>query len=247
MNTLFQPEIKEVVGLLITGNEVLFGKTKDTNGPFMAAHFRSLGIAVEQIMICGDNETQLLDCLTYLSAKCTTVIMTGGLGPTSDDLTAQLVAQYLDLPVQFFPEAWEACVQAFGRFGRTDVPESNKKQALLPAGSQLIPNNIGTAVGFIAQGQIKIICLPGVPFELEPMFLNTVLPLFKGADGTFFSKTWQVFYMGESSMQLRLNELEQKTKAGFPDAVISYQAHAGSVTYSLTYPCLPIALQNSFF
>lgn len=81
-------------GLLITGNEVLSAKTKDTNGPFIGMHLRRIGVTVRASMMCGDMETDLIDCLNYLAEKCDVILMTGGLGPTSDDLTADVVSRF---------------------------------------------------------------------------------------------------------------------------------------------------------
>ena len=239
--------------LLITGNEVLFGKTRDTNGPFMAAKLRGAGLRVERILICGDDAHQLQAALVSLSEISDVILMTGGLGPTSDDLTAQVVGSFFGSELRFFPKAWEACVEAFARLGRTEVPESNRKQAMLPAEAQLIPNLVGTAVGFsvkktlpVPSKVVQVVCLPGVPFELEPMFVDSVLPSLRISECELFSQSWQVFQLGESLMQEKLNELEAITHKRFPDTVLSYQAHAGSVTYSLTYPSLPSSKKQDF-
>ena len=86
-------------GLLITGNEVLSAKTKDTNGPFIGMHLRKIGVSVRASMMCGDYENDLLDCLNYLAEKSDIIFMTGGLGPTSDDLTADVVAKFFGIPI----------------------------------------------------------------------------------------------------------------------------------------------------
>jgi len=229
-------------GMLITGNEVLSAKTKDTNGPFMGMHFRKAGISVRASMMCGDNEKDLLDCLNYLAEKCDIILMTGGLGPTSDDLTAEVVAKFFSLPLLFNQEAWDACVDFFIKSGRNSIPESNKKQAKLPKNCELMANKFGTACGFITSGNkfgktVTIYSLPGVPYEMEAMFLNYVLPNLVKNAATPMTFSWQVFNLGESFMQSAINQAETSLLHHFPNSTISYQAHPNYVTYSVSlYP-----------
>lgn len=227
------------IGLLITGNELLSFKTKDTNGPFMGMHLRKIGMPVRSSMMCGDNEEDILDCLDYLSKRCQIIFTTGGLGPTSDDLTAQVVAKFFDVETVYYEEAWQNCLEAYRRFNRYQIPESNKKQAYLPEGSTIIPNKVGTAVGFNVSGKkngklVSICSLPGVPFEMEDMFLKEVFPDLVSKSIPAVTKTWQIFSMGESAMQSAINDAEKNLHALFPESSISYQAHAGYVTYSAT-------------
>lgn len=228
------------VGLLITGNEVLYAKTRDTNGPFMASRLVSQGVPVVATMTCADDRAELVDCLTYLSGKCDAIVTTGGLGPTADDLTAEVVAAFFQRPTAFHTDAWAHCVSYFQKLGRPDVPESNKKQAQLPQGAALIPNPNGTAVGFMSEGHVvsgrhvKVYALPGVPYELEPMFLDFVLPELTRSGLPPVVHVWQVLGVGESAMQQALGDLEHRFRGAFPDATVSYQAHFGYITYSLT-------------
>ncbi|RDB35662.1 MAG: competence/damage-inducible protein A [Spirobacillus cienkowskii] len=229
-------------GILITGNEVLSAKTKDTNGPFMGMHFRKAGISVRASMMCGDNEKDLLDCLNYLAEKCDIILMTGGLGPTSDDLTAEVVAKFFSLPLLFNQEAWDACVDFFIKSGRNSIPESNKKQAQLPKNCELIANKFGTACGFVTSGEkfgrkVTVYSLPGVPYEMEAMFLNYVLPNLVKNTINPMTLSWQVFNLGESFMQSAINQAETSLLHHFPNSTISYQAHPNYVTYSVSlYP-----------
>ena len=226
-------------GLLITGNEVLSAKTKDTNGPFIGMHLRRVGVSVRASMMCADYETDLLDCLNYLAEKCEVILMTGGLGPTSDDLTADVVAKFFEIPVQFNQEAWEACADFFIKAGRTSIPESNKKQANLPKGCNLLPNKLGTAAGFSVTGEkfgkkVTVYSMPGVPYEMEGMFLENVLPDLVNRSFIPVTFSWQVFFMGESFMQNAINIAEQALLNRFPGSSVSYQAHAYYVSYSVS-------------
>lgn len=224
-------------GLLITGNEVLSAKTRDTNGPFIGMHLRKIGVHVRASMMCQDEEADILDCLSYLASRSDVILMTGGLGPTSDDLTAEVVAKFFGVKTIFFEKAWDNCLQAYKKMNRP-VPESNKKQAYLPEGAKILANKIGTAVGFKVTGKIQnknvsVYCMPGVPFEMEPMFLKEVYPELSSQSLLPIVKTWQVFFMGESAMQSAIDRAEKKLQKMFP-AAISYQAHPGFVTYTVS-------------
>ena len=226
-------------GLLITGNEVLSAKTKDTNGPFIGMHLRKIGVSVRASMMCGDYENDLLDCLNYLAEKSDIIFMTGGLGPTSDDLTADVVAKFFEIPTEFNQVAWDACADFFIKAGRTQIPESNKKQAHLPKDCQLLPNKLGTAAGFSVTGKkfsknVTIYSMPGVPYEMEGMFLEHVLPKLENQSHVPISLSWQVFFMGESFMQNAINIAEKNLIAKYPNASVSYQAHAYYVSYTVT-------------
>jgi nicotinamide-nucleotide amidase len=226
------------IALLITGNEILSGKTQDINGVFLSRHLKKFGISLINTIICGDDEEELIRCLSFLSQNCDVILMTGGLGPTSDDLTAKIIGHFFKVPLEFNEQAWKDCLDTFKKLGRTNIPESNKKQAYLPKGCDLLPNKMGTAAGFSVSGihenkQVTVYCMPGVPYEMHPMFLNYVLPCFLDKKQNPIFKVWQVFFMGESAMQSAIETAEKKLLSECPDAVVSYQAHSCYVTYSI--------------
>lgn len=243
-----QQVIEQVkVGILITGNEILYGKTQDTNGFLMSTQLRKKGVFVRQIQVCGDDRSELIQHLTFLSKSCDVILMTGGLGPTSDDLTAEVVADFFQLPLAFNETSWKNCVDVFQKMGRTHIPESNRKQAFLPEGCCLLENKMGTASGFFVRGsvgfkdnqvpkKVTVYCMPGVPFEMEPMFLNQVLPQLTPNKSTSVSKIWQIFSLGESAMQNAIDSAEKDLLREFPMATVSYQAHNCYVTYSVSLP-----------
>lgn len=226
------------IGFLITGNEILSGKTQDINGVFLSRYLKKFGLSLINTVICGDDEDDLIRSLSFLSQSCDVILMTGGLGPTSDDLTAKIMGHFFKVPLEFNEQAWKDCLDAFKRLGRENIPESNKKQAYLPKGCDLLPNKMGTAAGFLVFGthenkQVTVYCMPGVPYEMHPMFLNYVLPCFLDKKQNSIFKVWQVFFMGESAMQSAIETAEKKLLSECPDAVVSYQAHNCYVTYSI--------------
>jgi nicotinamide-nucleotide amidase len=227
-------------GLLITGNEVLSAKTKDTNGPFLGRELGKLGISIVASLVCGDDKEKLLSCFQYLSKYCDFIVVTGGLGPTGDDLTAQVVAEFFGKPLLFHEEAWKACVDYFQKQDRNSIPESNKKQAYLPESCTLLENHLGTASGFFVSGmqnekEIVVYCLPGVPYEMEEMFLQTVRPRLVTSSFLPVVTTWQIFLLGESFLQSALFDAETKMLERFPTAFIAYQAHPYFVSYRVTF------------
>jgi len=224
--------------VLLTGNELLAGKTADTNGRFIIKELNRLGIQVNEVRMVGDDRTMLGKTLNELAAVHEFVFMTGGLGPTQDDLTAEVVAETLKVPLEFSQEAWDICVRAFQLLGRTEIPESNRKQAMLPSGAGILPNGFGTAAGFFVtksypEHSSTLFALPGVPWECEQMFLQEVKKHLRSAERTFREwGPWHVWGIGESALQTQLSAVEHDLLGKYPNLHVSYQAHAGYVSYS---------------
>jgi nicotinamide-nucleotide amidase len=164
-------------GIVVTGTEVLSGIIQDENGPWLAQELRRHGVELAQTMIVGDRPDDLLAALRYL-ADMDLVITTGGLGPTADDLTTQVVADFAGLPLAVDP-ALEARIYAIVERLRTrwrDVSEEglrvgSRKQALVPAGAEVL-EPVGTAPGLVVPvaGGPPVVVLPGPPRELQPMW-----------------------------------------------------------------------------
>jgi nicotinamide-nucleotide amidase len=223
--------------VLLTGNELLAGKTADTNGRFIIRELNRMGIRVKEVRIVGDDRSLLVKTLDELTTSHDIVFMTGGLGPTQDDLTAEVVAQAFHLPLEFSQPAWDICQRAFQLLGRTEIPESNRKQAMLPAGAGILANGFGTAAGFYVQKvfpqhNCMLFALPGVPWECEQMFMHEVKPQLNLVGSTFREwGPWHVWGIGESALQTQLSAVEHDLLAKYPGLHISYQAHAGYVSY----------------
>ena len=223
--------------VLITGNELLRGKTADTNGYFISKQISSMGMDVSELKIIGDDRGKLVDELRALSVDNDFIFITGGLGPTKDDLTSEVVAQAFYLPLEYSSSAWDVCLRAFDRMGRTEIPESNKKQAFLPKGAQVLENTFGTAAGFFVKQEFanrscSVFSLPGVPWECEEMFLTRVkphLPLISSDRQEW--GPWHVWGIGESALQTQLSVLERDLSQTISGINFSYQAHAGYISY----------------
>ena len=169
--------------IISAGTELTEGIIQDTHVRFLASELVSLGFRVLRGMQIPDSASLFRAELARAAGEACLVIITGGLGPTTDDLTREMVAEAAGVPLEFHPEAWEALLARFA--GRT-VSDTNRKQALAPRGFTLLPNPNGTAPGFHgALGDALVVSLPGPPSELRPMFSQSVRPLLRERFGGF--------------------------------------------------------------
>jgi nicotinamide-nucleotide amidase len=169
--------------IISAGTELTEGIIQDTHVRFLASELASFGFSVLRGVQIPDSVPLFRAELARAAEEACLVIITGGLGPTSDDLTREMVAEAAGVPLEFHPEAWEALLARFP--GRT-VSDTNRKQAHAPRGFALLPNPNGTAPGFHgALGNALVVSLPGPPSELRPMFSQSVLPLLRARFGGF--------------------------------------------------------------
>lgn len=196
--------------LVMIGTEMLLGEIIDTNAAKLAQKLAGLGIHVYLKTTVGDNWTRMAAVLSQALTRADIVITSGGLGPTQDDLTREVVAAVLGMPLVEDPAAREHVENWFRRINRPMSP-SNRKQALIPQGATVIPNPRGTAPGIIARrGKQAVICLPGVPYELETMMDETVIPYLRQhyvTGGSLHSRVLRFYGIGESLLAERLHDL----------------------------------------
>jgi len=172
-----------LVELLSTGDELLTGQVVDTNSAWLMDRLWDLGLLVRRKTLVGDDRTDLDAAIRECCGRADAVVMSGGLGPTEDDLTAEVVAGVAGAPLERH-EATLAAIQArFEKLGRTMTP-NNARQALVPRGATVHPNRFGTAPGFsIRIGRATLTCLPGVPVEFKGLCDEAVLPALAGRLG----------------------------------------------------------------
>ena len=165
-----------IAEILSTGNEVLSGTVVDSNAAFIAQKLEEAGIEVRRHVCVGDDMEELVATVREMSGRADVVLMTGGLGPTGDDLTAAAVARAAGKSLVFSEEAHESVAAFFeNRGGR--MREADAKQAMLPDGADCIFNDVGSAPGFVAViGDCRVFAMPGVPHEMRKMVIDTVLP-----------------------------------------------------------------------
>lgn len=173
------------VALLATGDEICNGDIINSNSYEIAQRLFSAGIQVNTHMTLPDNLAALEQGMRFLLENHSALIITGGLGPTSDDLTRQALSHVLQRPLVFNEPTWEAIVARIRRFGIHPPPESNRQQALFPRDAIIIPNPNGTAAGCMVKQTSAnhheqfIFMLPGPPAECLPLFETVVLPTLK--------------------------------------------------------------------
>ena len=164
------------VELLATGDELLTGQVVDTNSPWLMDRLWDAGVMVGRKTLVGDDREVLEAALRETTSRADLVIMSGGLGPTEDDLTAECVARVMGVPLEPHAPSLAAIAERFQRMGRVMTP-NNAKQARFPRGATVHPNRWGTAPGFTVQvGRAALTCLPGVPGEYRGLAEEVVLP-----------------------------------------------------------------------
>ncbi len=167
------------IGILIIGNELTSGMTQDTNSSFIARELHEYGWNVSAVMAVGDDRDAIKGGIDYLLGISDALIITGGLGPTADDMTTAAVAGAFDLDLYTDDAVLERLKERFGRF---DIPwtENNAKQAMFPEGAGIIDNPVGTACGFFLERSGRpVAVIPGVPAEARRMLTGGVIPLFR--------------------------------------------------------------------
>jgi nicotinamide-nucleotide amidase len=196
------------VNLLLTGNELMTGDIVDSNSSMIARRFADCGWTIGEKRTVGDDRELLIESLLALAERSDVLLVNGGLGPTVDDLTAEALAAAARLPLQEHPRAL-AHVESWCR--RLDMPlsEANRKQALLPYGCGIVPNPVGTAVGFeVMLEGCRVICTPGVPRELERMLDDSIVPALQQQFGSGAMRVHKIatFGIGESALQQRISD-----------------------------------------
>lgn len=194
--------------ILTVGTELLLGDILNSNSQFLSRELAAYGINTLYQSTVGDNGERLESALILALSRCDLVILTGGLGPTEDDLTRETVAKVLELPLVFHEEINTRIRDYFERAGK-EYTENNRKQAMLPEGCTVFQNDHGTAPGCAVEWQGKcVILLPGPPRELMPMFLTYAAPYLQRFSGvTIRSHTVGVFGIPESAVDEHLHDL----------------------------------------
>ncbi len=191
--------------ILCVGTELLLGDIVNTNASYISRRLAALGIPVYRQAVVGDNPERMREAVAGSFARSDCLILTGGLGPTCDDITKEIVAEYFGLELELNKEALERMKSYFSSTGRT-MTKNNEKQAMAPKGARVLQNDWGTAPGLvIEEGERTAILLPGPPIELEPMWRERVEPyLFERSDSVIVSKNIHILGMGESAVEEKL-------------------------------------------
>ncbi|HKU81557.1 MAG TPA: competence/damage-inducible protein A [Candidatus Tumulicola sp.] len=221
-------ERSPAVELIAVGTELLLGQLQDTNTPHVAARLAELGIDVLGTHGVGDNRTRIAATIAGVLARREGAVITGGLGPTVDDLTKEAVCDALELDVELYEPALRR-MESFFASRQQEMPANNRKQAELPRGSRVLDNPYGTAPGFVAFGRDGkfVACMPGVPAEMRPMLRDRLVPFLRerfGSHEAIFTRVIRTVGIGESEIDRRIDDL---FRAG-ENPKIAVLAHAGS-------------------
>ncbi len=207
---------------LSIGTELTRGELVDSNSATIAAALTDLGFEVLEKVTVDDDAGRIAAALGRLSKLARVIVCTGGLGPTTDDLTTSAVAAFLGVPLERDEAALDHIRRRFERAGRVMSP-SNGKQADFPRGATVLPNAVGTACGFAVDvGDARAFFMPGVPHEMSRMFEEHVVPRIRDLGASDVAQTrLRTFGLPESAVGEKLDGVE----AAFPGVTIGYRAH----------------------
>ncbi len=218
--------------LITIGTELLLGEIVDTNTQYIARNLRDYGIDLFRATMVGDNPHRISQLMKEALTRADIVITTGGLGPTVDDPTREAAALAFDTTNEFHPELWEQIRQRFLKRS-LNASDNNRKQAMIPTGAEIIPNPVGTAPSFILHKDGKtMVCLPGVPREMEYLLQISVLPwLRKNHDLKEIIKARVLHTAGvpESKVDELVGDLEE-----LKNPTVGLLAHPGIVDIRIT-------------
>ncbi len=195
-----------IADIICVGNELLTGLIENSNSGYLSRRLNSFGIAVREVTVIADQDQTIIKALAKALSQSNLVIITGGLGPTEDDLTREAVASYLKRKL-VLNEAWLERMESFFAARGINMPENNRKQAMVIEGSKILENERGTAPGSYIEDQGNVIViLPGPPNEMQYMFEKSVLPQIKNFNSGVISlvKTLKCIGIGESMLEERI-------------------------------------------
>lgn len=197
-----------IAEILSVGTELLMGQIANTDAQYISRRLSELGVTIYRHTTVGDNPQRVKEAIGTALSRADVVITTGGLGPTEDDLTKEMVGEYFGLKMQLHQPSLDAIESYMNRIGRT-MTENNKKQAWFPAGATVLPNRCGTAPGCIVEQDGKAVAvLPGPPHELKDMFDRELAPYLARRSGMHIeSRFLHEFGIGESSLETLLLDL----------------------------------------
>lgn len=192
--------------VITVGTELLIGSILNTNSKYVSQKLTDLGVDVTKQITVDDDMNDILDELAFTSKKCDLIILTGGLGPTNDDITRESLAKFLGKNI-YLDEKEKFLLEQRYRNNSQAMPENNYKQVCLIEGSNKLKNNWGAALGeWIVQNDVTYIVMPGPPGEFEPM-VDTYLPKIVKSEGNIIIKSLDVIGLGEARVERMIRSL----------------------------------------
>ncbi|MBU79406.1 MAG: damage-inducible protein CinA [Flavobacteriales bacterium] len=202
-----------IAQIINIGDEILIGQIINTNGAFLSKSLNSIGFTVSEIISISDKKEEIINCIERSRKKSDIIIITGGLGPTNDDVTKHALTNYFKDELIWNNEIKNHIEDLFRKFISTPIIDMNREQALLPSKAKIYKNEYGTASAmWFSQKDIQVISLPGVPYEMKSLMNNSILPelKLKFKRPFIYNKTLLTYGLGESAIADRIADWENK-------------------------------------
>lgn len=198
--------------IIAVGTELLLGNIVNTNARYLSQRLSEAGIDVYYQSVVGDNPARMEECFRQALGRADLLLMTGGLGPTQDDITKETASKLLGYSLEEHTESLQRMEEYFQKVNRPMTP-NNRKQAMMPKGAMVLPNDCGTAPGCILEKEEKmVVLLPGPPSEMKAMYEGYVHPyLLKKTESVICSRTLRLFGIGESRAESLIADLIAKS------------------------------------
>ncbi|MDY8134070.1 competence/damage-inducible protein A [Aquimarina sp. 2201CG5-10] len=220
--------------IITIGDEILIGQIIDSNSAFIGKELNKIGVDVHQITSIRDDKQHILDALEEASNRVDIILITGGLGPTKDDITKHTICEYFNDTLVQNDEVLQHVEELFAKYISTPISDVNRKQALVPSKSKVLMNQYGTAPGMWLEKENTVyVSMPGVPYEMKGLMKNEVLPgLQKRFDRPYIlHKTILTYGLGESVLAEKIEDWEN----GLPAFIkLAYLPNLGKVRLRLS-------------
>lgn len=220
--------------VITIGDEILIGQVTDTNSTEIARELDKIGISVNRILSIQDDKDQILESLQNAAGRVEVVVITGGLGPTKDDITKYTLCEFFDDTLQKDPKVLKNVEELFEKIQNTPISDLNREQAMVPSKATVLHNKYGTAPGlWMEKDKTVFVALPGVPFEMKRLMEREVIPRLKEKFNRpfIYHKTIRTFGLGESAVAQRIEKWEDNLPTGIK---LAYLPDLGTVRLRLS-------------
>lgn len=226
-----------MIGILSIGTEITTGQILNSNTQWLSQELLKLGFSVTHHLTVPDDHKLIFESLQFLGARCPMIFVTGGLGPTADDFTRNVLADFVNTPLEWNSLNWESIVSKLNS-KNVQIREIHKNQAFFPKNALILANGAGTADGFYFKTQtpenIEFFVLPGPPKELQNIFSNKIIPMLSDRipeDQKWIQKIWMTQNLPESDVASKVDEVLSLEESN----LVGYRAHKPFVEVKLLY------------
>lgn len=195
--------------IITIGDEILIGQIVDTNSAWLGEELSKLGVDLIESRSIKDDHKSIIAHLSEMTSRYDLILMTGGLGPTKDDITKKAIADFLGVEMYYDQDVHERIVALFKKFGR-EATEAHREQSFMPIGTTILENRLGTAPGMLLEANAcQLISMPGVPYEMKSIFTNEVVPRLMESDklSKIYHRTIRTIGMGETRIADRIDHI----------------------------------------